>query len=214
MDGKIDTDLKSIKFILERNKLYIAPVAIMLICVILFFQFILPQFNMIFTAKENAREDLLKLDVLREDLRMLSGIDESSLDSQLEILNHALPSEKDFDGILNAINSSADGQGAILGSYSFAVGDLSGAQGTDKFPTIQLSVPVNSDASTVNKFLGAISKSLPLSEISLVRIGGRASTVNLSFYYKPAFSANIKNLRISPLSSKGLSLIEQLRSFK
>lgn len=214
MNGRIDTDLKSIKFIFERNKFYIAPVTIMLICVILFFQFILPQFNMIFTAKENAREDLLKLDTLEENLRVLSGVDESSLDAQLEILNLALPSEKDFDGILNSINSSGVKAGAILGAYSFAVGDLSGVPGTDKFPTIQLSVPVNSDASSVNEFLGAISKSLPLSEISLVRIGGKTSTVNLSFYYKPAFSGSFKNFRISPLSPKGLSLIEQLRGFK
>lgn len=215
MGGQLDLELKTLKFIYSRNKQYIASLSVLFICILLFLQFIVPQFQMIFTAKEQAKEDLLQLSALKENLRILSSIDESSLDSQMNILNRALPSDKDFDGILNSINSSARNASANLGTFSFQVGSLSESAGIDRFPSIKVSVPVNSAVSAVNKFLEEISRSLPLSEVSLVKIGDKSSNVDLSFYYRPFTFPNGKNnLRISPLSPKALLLIDQLKSFE
>lgn len=215
MNGKINLDLKAIKFIFDRNKFYIPPIAVIFICIILFFQFVIPQFNMIFTAKEEAQAASLKLGVLKQNLNVLMNTNENSLDSQLEILNLALPLDKNFDGIINSINSSANKAGADLGSFSFQVGDLSIAEEIDKFPSIKLSVPVNSDVFTVKNFLEAINRTLPLSDVSSIRIGNKTSMIDVRFYYKPLiFSGNIEKTAIAPFSQKGLSLITELEGFK
>lgn len=214
MNGKINVDIKSIKLIFDRNKSYMIPIGVIFICVVLFFQFVIPQFNMIFIARQQSKEALLKLAALKENLRILSNIDDVSLNSQLEVLTRFLPAAKDFDGILNSINSSAQNAGADLGSFSFHVGDLSKTEGTDKFPTIKLSVPINSGISSVSNFIQVISKKMPLSEVSLVRIGGKSSMINLSFYYKPLDSSGRNEVsRINSVSQKGLLLIEKLKNF-
>ena len=89
MNEKINLDLKSLKFIFEKNKPYIFPGVVILACIILFFQFIIPQFNALLKTNQEARSASLELETLTEDLNILSNVDEKSLDSQSEIANRA-----------------------------------------------------------------------------------------------------------------------------
>lgn len=215
MDGKINADLKSLKFIFDRNKPYVVASIIIFACIILFFQFLIPQFNTLLTAREQAKEASLTLAILKENLNVLTNNNENSLDSQLKILNLALPFNKDFAGILGSIYYASQKTGVSLGAFSLQIGGLSETKNNDKFSTISLSLPVNSNIAGVNSFVENISKSLPLSEVTLIQTGERISTVNLVFYYKPlGVVSNIKNVRINPVSQKGLSLINELTSFR
>lgn len=215
MDKKVNADIKSLEIILDRNKFYFFPVVIIIVCLVLFFQFIIPQFKTLLIAREEAKEASFKLETLKGNLNILTNLDEASLDSQLKALNIALPAAKDFSGILNSINFSAQKTGVNLGAFSFQIGDLSKSENEDKFPTINLSVPINADIAAVNSFVEAMSKSVPLSEASFIKIGEGTSTINLSFYYKPISAADIKeNNRVNPVSEKGLSLIDKLDGFE
>lgn len=214
MNEKINADIKSIKFIFDRNKSYILPCVVVLICIVLFFQFVIPQFIALISAREQAKEASLKLGVLKENLNVLANTNENSLDSQLKILNLALPLNKDFTGILSSIYYAAQKTGVGLGSFSLQIGDLGKEEMNDKFSTISLSLPVNSDIAGANSFAEIIGKTVPLSEVTLIKIGERASTVNLLFYYKPLGATHIKeDVRINPISQKGLLLINKLSDF-
>lgn len=215
MNGKINADIKSIKFILSRNKPYFLPVSIIFICIILFFQFIIPQFNSLLLAQREAKAASLKLEILKDNLNMLTNTNENSLDEQLKLLNQTLPLSKDFAAILNSIYYASSKAGVGLGAFSLKVGDLSKSEKSDMFSIISMSVPINSDATGVNSFVAAISKTLPLSEVTLIKIGDKASAINLSFYYKPLGSnKNNDDVRINPLTQKGLSLINKLKAFE
>lgn len=214
MNEKINADLKSLKFIFDRNKFYILPSVIILVCIVLFFQFIIPQFKTLLIAKKDAKEASIKLETLKENLNILVNTNENSLDSQLTILNLALPLNKDFAGVLNSIYYVSQKTGVNLGSFSLQIGDLSEAKKNDKFPTINLSVPINAGVAAINSFVETISKTVPLSEVTLIKIGAQTSTINLSFYYKPLGSTSSENIRINPLSKKGLSLINKLTGFE
>lgn len=212
MDEKINEDLRSIKFIYTRNKPFILPGIIILACIFLFFQFTIPQFNSLLEARQEANEASARLQILKENLNVLTNTDENLVDFQLEILNSALPLGKDFAGILNAINYASLKTGVALGSFSFQLGDLSKSERSGQFPMVNVVVPVNGDATAISSFVGALSNSMPLSEISFIKVGGVSSTINLSFYYMPLESSGNSD-KVNPISQKGLLLINKLKSF-
>jgi len=214
MNEKINADLKPLKFIFDRNKFYILPVVIILICIILLFQFIIPQFNALLKTQEEAKDASGKLETLKEDLNVLVNTSENSLDSQLKILNLALPLSKDFNGVLDSIYYVSQRTGVNLGAFSLQIGDLSEAIKNEKLSTINVSLPIDADVAAVNSFVEIISNTVPLSEVSSIKIGDKTSTINLSFYYKPLGSSSSKDIRINPISKKGLSLINKLTGFE
>lgn len=181
----------------------------------LFFQFVIAQFSVLLKAQKEVKESSLKLGALKENLSVLANISEGTLDSQLKILNSALPLNKDFIGILNSIYFAAQATGVNLGSFSFKVGDISKSENGGNFPSVKLSVPINSGVSAINSFIKKISEMLPLSEVYLVKVGDVSSTVGLSFYYKPLNAANYsQDVRVNPVSQKVLTLVGQLSKFK
>ncbi len=215
MTSKINADIKSLKFIFDRNKPYILPAIIILISIILFLQFVIPQFKILLTARSEAKQASLKLQTLKENLNVITNIDEKSLDAQLRILNLALPLSKDFSGILNSIYLASQKTGVNLGSFSLQIGDLSDPKKKDDFPTITLAVPINANAAAVSSFVETISKTVPLSEVILIKIRDINSTIKLSFYYKPlGFTSYKEDAHINPLTQKGLSLINKLSGFE
>lgn len=215
MNKKINADLKLFKFIFNKNKPYIFPFVTILITIIFFFQFILPQFNVLFRARKEAGEMSLRLGVFKKNLTVLTNVDEQALDLQLETLNSALPLNKDFIRILNSLYVTAQKIGVDLGGFSISVGDLSKTGDGDSFPVIKLSVPIKAGITAVNNFVEIISKTIPLSEVYHIKIGDVSSMVSLAFYYKPLSASNYsQDSHIIPISQKGLTLLDQLYKFE
>jgi Tfp pilus assembly protein PilO len=215
MNEKINTDLKFLNMIFNKNKSYIFPIVTVLVSIILFFQFVIPQVNLLLKARKEARESSLRLEALKENLNVLTNVDEEILDSQLKILSLALPLSKDFSGILNSIYSTAQNTGVNLGSFSFRLGDLAQSENSDNFPVVKLLAPISAGVTKINNFVEAISKTFPLAEAYSVKVENISSTVSLSFYYKPLNASNYsQDVRIRPISQKGLTLINQLGGFK
>lgn len=215
MEEKVNVDIKSLKVIINKNKSYFFPVVIIAISVIIFFQFVIPQFGAFLTVRKEAGEASLKLGRLKENLAVLVNVNEKILDSQLKILSKALPLNKDFIGILNAIYSTAQKTGVRLGSFSLKIGDLSEAENADSFPVVNVSLPISLGGNAINSFVETISRTVPVSKVYFIRIGSLLSMVSLSFYYKPlGVSSYSQDARISPISQKGLTIINKLSEFE
>lgn len=215
MNEKINEDIKFFKFIFDKNKSYVFPIVIMLVSIMLFFQFVIPQVSLLLKTRKEAKESSLRLETLKENLDVLINVNEETLDSQLKILNLALPLNKDFIGILNSVYLTAQKAGVNPGSFSLKIGDISKSENDDNFPVIKLSVPINAGVTEINNFVTAISKTVPLAEAYLVKAGNISSMVSLSFYYKPLGASNYSwDAHISPISQKGLTLVNQLSGFE
>ena len=215
MNEKINADIKSLKFIFERNKSFVLPMVIILTCIILFFQFVIPQFKILLAAQEEAKQASLKLQTLKENLNVLANTDEKTLDEQIRILNLALPLNKDFSGILNAIYYASQKTGVTLGNFSLQIGNLEDTKKKEDFPSISLLVPVTANAIGVNSFVETLAKTVPLSEVSIIKIKNIVSSVKLSFYYKSLGAQDYKeDSRINPLSQKGIDIINKLSLFE
>lgn len=214
MNQKINADIKSLVFIFNKNKSYIYPVLIILVSILLFFQFVIPQVRMLNATQKKTKEALVRLETSKANLHILENVNESILDSQLEIAKAALPLDKNYIGILNSIYSAAQKTGVSLGNFSFKVGDLSQSKDDDKFSVISLSLPVNSPIMAINSFVETISKTMPLVNVSSVKMRSSSSTIGLSFYYKSLdISKYSQDARINPISQKGLDLINLLRGY-
>lgn len=214
MDNKINTDIKSLELIYARNKPFIIPIVVILVCIALFIKVELPLFGNLQQVLEDSKKASQELESLKKDLQVIESLDGKTLDSQLDIANNALPANKNFSAILNAVYLTAQKTGVILGEFTFQVGDLDKPDEGVSNPVITLSLSLDGDIRVINSFVEIISKTLPLSDISLVKSSNKASTVNLLFYYKPLMK-NLpgKDLKIGVVSEENLSLLSELAAF-
>lgn len=215
MESRVNTDIQSIKIIYNRNKHYIIPFVVILVCIGLIMQIIVPQFKTLFKVREEAKNASRRLAELKEDLSILSSLDKEVLDSQLETTSFALPINKNFGGILSALFSAAQTSGVIIGKFSFQVGDLAKADQEDtKFSSIDLTISLENDIEAVNNFIDAIGKTLPISDISFVKTENKISIISLLFYYKFLPVPNVQeDIRVLPVSDDKLLLLSKISSF-
>ena len=215
MKEKINANLKSFKFVFNKSKSYIFPSIFILVSILLFFQFVIPEFSLLFKTQEEVNALKAKTELLRENLNMLTNINQDTLDSQYNTMILALPVNKDYIEIINSVNVAAQKAGVGLGNYSFKVGSLGKSDSADISPLIKLTVPIESGLAGSNSFVQIINNTVPLSQIDSVNVGDALSSITLSFYYKLLDTSNYsQDTLISPVSQEGLDLIDQMKEFK
>lgn len=185
MNTKLSFDKGIIGTLYERYREYIAPIATLIVCTALIVGVVVPQIQEFVETQNRAKEIQREISVLKNNVQFLTSLNDSTLDSQIRIASSALPPEKDFAGILNAITAASARAGASLGDFSFAVGELStkSAQVTPQ-PSIQVALTVNGGVLSTQRFIRELSKTMPLSEVLNAAISGNSSTLTTVFYYR------------------------------
>lgn len=221
MNKKINLDLMALKFILLKNRQYFIAIAVILFSIFVFFQFIIPQFNVFLENQEKVREETAKLEILKKNLEIIKKAEQTTLDSQFGILAKALPMEKDATIILYSIYLAAQKTGSEVKKFSFTVGDIRKTEKGEKFPVIKVSVPIKAGVIQASSFIDTINNMIPLSQTDSISVKkdregqGDESTIGLSFYYKLLDVSNFQPFdEILPVSKKGLSLIDKLSGFE
>jgi len=190
---------------------------VIFVTIVLFLFAILPRITDLFRLNNDRKIELNKLSILKNNLNLLSSLDDASLNSQLLLVSSVLPSGKDFEGILDAISLSTAKSGASLGDYEFQVGDLSERLSvkTTGFPSLTLVVSIRGTPSQVVTFVGNLSKTAPISEVTSIKQGANNSSVNIVFYYKslPPIQFN-DSQSVSPMSEKGKEIVSVLSSWE
>lgn len=214
---KFSFDKSTLTILYTHHKAYIIPVGIVLVCVFTFFFLVSRQIQDVSLTKSEVEEAQKRITVLKENLDTLSKIDELAQNLQLELVSKTLPIEKDFTGILNAISQASSSTGISVADYSFQVGDVS------RLPTVSasgpliltLSLSLQTDAAGAARFLGELSKTVPLSSVGSVQMSGSLSTVNIGFYYRPlSFTKVGFHTPIRNQSSSDSTLLETLSSWQ
>lgn len=215
MKENTNIDINTLRILYKKYKEHFIYFLIIFISSLLFLFAILPRIQDLAKLNEDRKIELKKLSILRKNLSLLSTLDDSSLNLQLQIVSSALPSDKDFEGVLSAISSSAEKSGALLGDYEFQVGDLSQKEAkTAGFPFLTLVIDIRGTPSQVTEFLSNLSKSTPLSEIINIVQGGNSASSTIIFYYKSLPPLQFKDSElIVPVSQKGQEIIKTLSSW-
>lgn len=212
MNEKTNIDINTIKIIYTRYKQQILFIITILVCLLLFLVVIIPRILELSTLSKNAKNEADKLIILKNNLDLLSGMDDSTLDSQLKLVSSALPMDKDFEGILNAVSQAAINSGVSLSDYEFQVGDLSEASiKTSGFPYLSMSLSVKSTYQGTVKFVNELYRSFPISEVVSISQEYNSAIVKILFYYKPLPQIRFNDSEpIQAVSPKGIELINKL----
>lgn len=214
MEKRVSIDINTLKFLYERQKAFIIPVIVIVVCFILLLKFITPQFQALFTLGREAKKDSSRINVLKNNLNLLSSLSDSTLDSQVQILTVALPTNKDFIGIIDAISYASSVAGVNVADFQLQIGDLSQVSDTSAFSSISLNLSVNGSVDDINRFIKALYTTLPLSEITSIGVGNTSSTVAINFSYKPLPPVTYNDATpIHPIPNSGLTLINKLSNF-
>ncbi|HEX8965384.1 MAG TPA: hypothetical protein VF820_03050 [Patescibacteria group bacterium] len=168
-----------------RFKPYLISTAVILVCIILFFQFIIPQIGQWFALRDQVIAEQQKIDVLNQNLNIITKINNATLDKDIQITAAALPSQKDFAAILDAVSNAATTANVSLGDYSFQVGNLSDtAVGSQT--NLQLILSIKGGITDVERFIQSLKTQVPLSDVTNVQINSASSsTLTTVFYFKP-----------------------------
>lgn len=211
-DIHLNINSTTFNILYRKYKSFVLPSIIIIACIILFFMIIIPQIQGLLDAKDKEKIERQKLELLKNNYNLLLNMDETKLNSDFEILARALPSGKDFAGIINAISDKSVKAGVTIGDFEFTVGDISKSQvGDSAFPSILISLDVAGNSKAVLNFVTSLYKSMPLNAITTIEQGGDSARIKLQFYYKAFPQGPISNeTPISAFTSNDIFLISEL----
>lgn len=157
---------------------------------ILFFQVVIPQIQNWFSISNEVTATQERIDVINQNINFMSNIDKTLVEEQLTLTTTALPFEKDFGGILNAITDASTKAGVGLDDYSFQLGNIASVSGQQSGLVqgqsfVKVTVEISGSMENASNFLKEITTKLPLSEIIEVNGELNNTTVTLQFYQKP-----------------------------
>lgn len=208
-------DRSGLRLLYYQYKEYVTPLLIALLSVVLLIVFVVPQTSSFFAMKNEENVYRKKVSMLKSNVAFLSGLGDAALDTQFVTVSKALPAEKDFSGILNALSSSASIANVGLGDFTFEVGDLStkSAEPSKRLP-LEITLNLTADVEGTKRFLKELSEKLPLSEVISVHLAARYATVKTIFYYKPFIAKRFdSSASIKGLSSTEKKYLEQISSW-
>lgn len=196
-------------------------VIILSVSLILFFQIIIPQIENWFSIRNEVIATRARIDTINNNINFMKNIDKAVLNKQVSVMSDALPTEKDFGPIINALSESAVQSGVALDDFQFQVGDTSSSSGKlnntaqKDLSAIKLTFVLTGDASGIGLFLKEIEEKLPLSEVESVEGDSLSTTVKIQFYQKEFPKIIFKDDQPLPqLSKKQLELINKLSGWQ
>lgn len=193
MKKNINIDKETLTVLYKKNKEYLLPIAITIVCVLLFVFVIIPQIYSLFDLQREVKRETVKLNILKTNYTNLLNINDSTLESQYRVSSSVLPVGKDFAGILNAVSIAASKANVSIGAFEFSVGDLSKSPTfVKKFPILELTLNLDGDANGASRFISELYKTAPISEIVTLKTYFSSINTTVNFYYKAVPSVNFK----------------------
>ncbi len=218
----MNTDLSKIKFNFDsgtwrilylRHKVYLIPVIVILVSILVFLFVVVGQISDFFSSKERLTLEQEKIATLQSNLNILSSMDDTADDLQLVL--QALPSEKDFAGIVNAISAASSVTGVSVADYSFQVGLLKPQAGSPETPSIPLVLTIQAGPDGARKFLALLSKTSPLSSVATIQSDSGSSTLRLLFYYRSLPPLRVDyTVPLRPITQSDKDLLKKLSDWQ
>lgn len=212
---KTNIDIETLRIIYGKYRRNIIYIGVIIVCILVFALYTIPSLLSISGLSEQRRIEEEKLATMNKNLSFLRNTNEKTLENQLITVSKALPSSKDYEGILNAISFASNKSGVSLNDYEFQVGDVTADLGAASgFPSIELSISIRATRIQLINFLKAISETTPLSEVISVEQQLETANITTVFYYKAVAKDKISNEKeLVSLSSKNIALIDTLLSW-
>ena len=191
------------------------------VCLLLIFYVIMPQLNNWFSIRKQVIAARGRIATLQSNITFLNSLDRATLDQQLQTASTALPPEKDFSTMLNAISDAANASGISLNDFAFQVGNIASSSGQAAdiryrdIATIKITLVANGSIDQIHTFIATLSKRTPLSEVTNLDGTGKNVSISVQFYQKPLPKIDVSgNTQLQPISAQKLALLQELSKWK
>lgn len=211
---KISINQLLFKNLYHRYQRFVTPFITIAVSLLLFWFVVIPQMQNWFALREQLVIDQQNLEIMHQNLSLITSFDNTKLDATLQTATNALPTEKDFAGILLSLQNAAAVAGVSLGDYSFQLGDLSGlnAQGKIVEIPVQITLTLKGSIDNTRTFITQLKSQLPLSDVTSVSLNASNSvTATIIFHYailpKIVFKDSVLLPRLSSADQKVLDTL-------
>lgn len=193
---------------------------VFLVAIFLLVFAIVPQVQSLFTLNTGIEATQKNVKILKKNIEYLSSLSDSNLQEDLQVTFSALPSEKDFVGIVNAVNGSAATSGVSLDNYTLAIGELATpSAGLESFFPLSVDVNVHGSAESITKFLTTTQTDLPISEIDSIdyTLGSKGidADIKIIFFFKVYKNENYSVATpIASISPQGIVAIKTVKEWR
>ena len=195
------------------------------ICLLMILLFVVPQVQNWVSLQDEIHATQARIETLKSNISYLQSLNTEILNTDFNTAIAALPADKDFVGILDAIANSAITSKVAVQDFSFTpasaatqkVTVVKGADNNDVsvngMTPIQISLVVQGAVDNVNNFIKGIEKRLPLAEIKEADFNQGKAQVLISFYTRSFPKVRLENDQtVNVLSDKDKALLKKLRS--
>ena len=170
---KINVDFENLALLYKHYKEFLLPVGVILVSILVIIYVIFPQIQQYFNSQNLVKAEQLKLDTLRNNYSLLTSSDDATITADLNTLSLALPSQKDFAGIIDAISYVSAKTGVTVGNFEFSLGNLSASNfGGTVYPSTKIDLSLEGSAKNIVNFTHEIVKTMPVAEVTAVNITG------------------------------------------
>jgi hypothetical protein len=236
------SDIRYYLYRFRESKYYSLSIftSVILVCLLLLLGVIIPQVTNYLSIQKEAIERREKIRIINSNIEFMNSLDRRNLDEQLEVLTKALPLDKDFVGILNALSDASIKSGVTLSDFTFNVGEVSSKsaeteispsaeshellpepqqpvdlQGNVKGYVISTVVVASGSMDRLSRFIKELGEKLPLSDVSKIDGRNNTTTIKIDFHYKPFPNINFQeDVPLQSLTDEDLQLIEELKVWR
>ena len=196
-------------------------ILIITVCVLLVFALILPQFDQWLSIRQEVIATRERTATINDNIAYLSNLDRIQLSTQMNAVSSALPPQKSFGAILEALSASALRAGVSFQDYSFEVGSVSTSSAQINnahikgLSAVNITLVVDGSVDQVKKFMQEASKALPLSEVTAVEGSDGALNITFEFFQKKLPKVTLQDDKPVPrVINTHATLINQLTSWQ
>ncbi len=165
---------------------------LLLIAGLLLLKVVLPQMYNWFSINNEVIATRKKIDVIDANIAYINSLEEQDLAQKRTLFVRALPLEKDVQGLLTIISSSALNASVELDDFSLTIGELSPKGAKSNLSSLKLTVSAKGVPTLQRKFIANLQSRLPLVDIANIELNGQNAELTLNIYYKtlPVFKVN------------------------
>ncbi len=203
-------------FLFRDSKYYLPTIysTIILACILLIVFVIYPQIQNFLNINAQVNQLTSQIATLKNNINNISGVNDSDLQSNFDLVSRAVPANKDFSGAIQDVSSVAIQSNVILNNFTVVVGDYSstsGIAGASSDQNFTLNINIRGSSSGIINFLSKLKNSLPLMSVQSITISQSQAIIALQVYYVPYHQKNVDlistNLSLNPTDQSTLNQI-------
>lgn len=186
MKKNIKLDKDTLISLYYENKDLLVPLFAILVSVLLFLIFIIPQLLSFPSRKSAVDQETKILDKIKESEKVLSTANTELINSQVQLVARTLPEKKPLEDALLAIYTAASLSNIQIESYSFQeVVSIVSTEPEVSRQAISFNVNIIGELDQAVDFADQIYKTYPISSVDNIGSSKGISNILIRFFYSP-----------------------------